>query len=112
MSSVDQNAAEFIAEAQEVIETFSRTLLELEAQSRTGSTDPDLLNAAFRAIHSLKGLAGLFGERMVWGSDWPHPSFAPDQLPAYASMLEPVRAVLGEDRLDAMLHGQARTLYF
>lgn len=61
MSSVDQNAAEFIAEAQEVIETFSRTLLELEAQSRTGSTDPDLLNAAFRAIHSLKGLAGLFG---------------------------------------------------
>ena len=57
-------------------------------------------------------VAALFGTHMVWGSDWPHTSFAPDQLPAYASMLEPVRAVLGEDRLDAMLHGQARTLYF
>ncbi|MBK9753815.1 MAG: chemotaxis protein CheA [Nannocystis sp.] len=67
MSSVDQNASEFIAEAQEVIETFSRTLLELEAQSRTGSTDPDLLNAAFRAIHSLKGLAGLFGAAAIGG---------------------------------------------
>ena len=65
MSTVDQNAAEFIAEAQEVIETFSRTLLELEAQSRTGSTDPELLNAAFRAIHSLKGLAGLFGASAI-----------------------------------------------
>lgn len=65
MSTVDQNAAEFIAEAQEVIETFSRTLLELEAQSRTGSTDPEMLNAAFRSIHSLKGLAGLFGASAI-----------------------------------------------
>lgn len=61
MSASDQNAAEFIAEAQEIIETFSRTLLELEAQSRAGVVEPDLINAAFRAIHSLKGLAGLFG---------------------------------------------------
>jgi two-component system chemotaxis sensor kinase CheA len=65
LSTVDQNAAEFIAEAQEVIETFSRTLLELEAQSRTGGSDPELLNAAFRAIHSLKGLAGLFGASAI-----------------------------------------------
>jgi two-component system chemotaxis sensor kinase CheA len=67
LSTIDQNAAEFIAEAQEVIETFSRTLLELEAQTRAGSTDPDLLNAAFRAIHSLKGLAGLFGATAIGG---------------------------------------------
>ena len=67
MSAVDQNASEFIAEAQEVIETFSRTLLELEAQSRSGGADPDLVNAAFRAIHSLKGLAGLFGAQAIGG---------------------------------------------
>ena len=67
MSTVDQNASEFIAEAQEVIETFSRTLLELEAQTRSGGADPDLLNAAFRAIHSLKGLAGLFGATAIGG---------------------------------------------
>lgn len=67
MTAIDQNASEFIAEAQEIIETFSRTLLELEAQSRSGSVDPDLINAAFRAIHSLKGLAGLFGATTIGG---------------------------------------------
>ncbi len=67
MTSIDQNASEFIAEAQEVIETFSRTLLELEAQTRAGGADPDLVNAAFRSIHSLKGLAGLFGATAIGG---------------------------------------------
>ncbi|MCY1068639.1 chemotaxis protein CheA [Nannocystis sp. RBIL2] len=67
MTSIDQNAAEFIAEAQEIIETFSRTLLELEAQSRGSGPEPDLINAAFRAIHSLKGLAGLFGAAAIGG---------------------------------------------
>lgn len=68
MTAIDQNAAEFIAEAQEIIETFSRTLLELEAQSRSGNgPEPDLINAAFRAIHSLKGLAGLFGATAIGG---------------------------------------------
>jgi two-component system chemotaxis sensor kinase CheA len=67
LTSIDQNASEFIAEAQEVIETFSRTLLELEAQTRAGGADPDLVNAAFRAIHSLKGLAGLFGATAIGG---------------------------------------------
>ena len=64
---MDANSTEFIAEAQEVIETFSRNLLELESQSRSGSTDPDILNAAFRAVHSLKGLAGLFGAGGIGG---------------------------------------------
>src|SRR5438105_3976594 len=35
----------------------------------------------------------LFGERMVWGSDWPHTSL-PD-APPYASLLQPVRAAFG-----------------
>ncbi len=57
---MDPSSSEFIGEAQESVETFSRHLLELEAQSRSGNIDPDRLNAAFRAVHSLKGLAGLF----------------------------------------------------
>ncbi len=62
---MDSTSTEFIAEAQEVIETFSRSLLEIETQSRSGSLDPDLINAAFRAVHSLKGLAGLFGATAI-----------------------------------------------
>ncbi|MCB9702011.1 MAG: chemotaxis protein CheA [Myxococcales bacterium] len=57
---MDPSSSEFIGEAQESVETFSRHLLELEAQSRSGNVDPDRLNATFRAVHSLKGLAGLF----------------------------------------------------
>lgn len=57
----ERPSSEFLSEAQEVIEEFSRNLLELDAQQRVGEYDPDLLNAAFRAIHSLKGLAALFG---------------------------------------------------
>jgi len=65
VSDPPKPSAEFLSEAQEVIEAFSRNLLQLDAQQRTGDYDPDLLNAAFRAIHSLKGLAGLFGATRI-----------------------------------------------
>ena len=65
MSEPPKPSAEFLSEAQEVIEAFSRNLLQLDAQQRGGEYDPDLLNAAFRAIHSLKGLAGLFGATRI-----------------------------------------------
>ncbi len=65
MSEPPKPSAEFLSEAQEVIESFSRNLLQLDAQQRSGDFDPDLLNAAFRAIHSLKGLAGLFGASRI-----------------------------------------------
>jgi two-component system chemotaxis sensor kinase CheA len=53
---------EFVSEAQEIIESFSRQLLEIEGQIRDGDDyDPDLLNGAFRAVHTLKGLSALSG---------------------------------------------------
>jgi two-component system chemotaxis sensor kinase CheA len=52
---------EFLSEAQEIVETLSRNLLELDASARSGNVDPALVNEAFRAVHTLKGLAGLFG---------------------------------------------------
>ena len=52
---------EFLSEAQEIIETLNRLLLKLDEDCRRGRSDPDILNGAFRAVHSLKGLAGLFG---------------------------------------------------
>lgn len=58
--STARPTTEFVPEAQEVVEEFSRRLLELEAGQRTGVEEPESLNAAFRAIHSLKGLAALF----------------------------------------------------
>lgn len=55
--------------------------------------------------------AALFGPRMVWGSDWPHTSFAPAQAPAYAALLTPIRSAFDDGQVQAVLHTQARMLY-
>ncbi len=52
---------DFLSEAQEIVETLSRNLLLLEQSQKEGRSDPDLLNDIFRAVHTLKGLAGMFG---------------------------------------------------
>lgn len=57
----DKAREEFFSEAQEIVETLSRNLLELDSALRSGVTEPSLVNEAFRAVHTLKGLAGLFG---------------------------------------------------
>ncbi len=53
--------AEFIAEAQEIIELLSRDLLVLDHGQKEGNPDPDLVNSVFRGVHTLKGIAGMFG---------------------------------------------------
>lgn len=57
----DRAREEFFTEAQEIVESFSRNLLSLDASLKVGTDDPSLVNEAFRAVHTLKGLAGLFG---------------------------------------------------
>jgi two-component system, chemotaxis family, sensor kinase CheA len=57
----DKALQEFLSEAQEIVETFNRDLLALDAQRAEGRYDPEYVNDAFRAVHSLKGLSGLFG---------------------------------------------------
>ncbi|MEO0325036.1 MAG: chemotaxis protein CheA [Myxococcota bacterium] len=52
---------EFLAEAQEIIEALSRDLLLLDQAQREQRQDPDLLNEIFRGVHTLKGVAGMFG---------------------------------------------------
>ncbi len=47
---------DFIAEAEDIIETINSSLLNLQ-----NSFSPDMLNSVFRAVHTLKGLSGLFG---------------------------------------------------
>ena len=52
---------EFFSEAQEIVEGLGRDLLALDEAQKSGHVDPDLINDVFRAVHTLKGLAGLFG---------------------------------------------------
>jgi two-component system chemotaxis sensor kinase CheA len=58
--------ADFVSEAQETIEALDRSLARLEETRKGGEADVETLNAVFRAAHSLKGLAAMFGvERML-----------------------------------------------
>lgn len=57
----DRAREEFLSEVQEIIETFSNNLLSLDGALKSGKTTAPLVNEAFRAVHTLKGLSGLFG---------------------------------------------------
>ncbi len=53
---------EFLAEAEEVIDSLNKDLVIIyQAVSAGTKPDPSLLNNIFRAAHSLKGISGLFG---------------------------------------------------
>ncbi len=60
-SGSDKALTEFLSEAQEIVETLGANLLELDRERASGEIDPDRVNACFRAVHSLKGLCGMFG---------------------------------------------------
>ncbi len=61
MSDGDRAREEFFSEAQEIVEGLGRDLLALDEGQKHNSIDPDLINDVFRAVHTIKGLAGLFG---------------------------------------------------
>lgn len=57
---------EFLSEAEELVETLGRELLRYEdSMMGGGRINPDILNGIFRAAHSLKGLAGMFGRQKM-----------------------------------------------
>jgi two-component system chemotaxis sensor kinase CheA len=62
---MDKARDEFFSETQELVETLSRNLLSLDAAQKAGTDDPAIVNEAFRAVHTLKGLCGLFGAKAM-----------------------------------------------
>jgi two-component system, chemotaxis family, sensor kinase CheA len=63
--SVEENVGkavkDFLAEAEEILDQLSLDLVALSDCADGGECSPDLVNSVFRAAHSLKGLAGMFG---------------------------------------------------
>lgn len=66
--------------------------LKLSGWYRLASTAPhaDL-------VPTIRRLAERFGDRLVWGSDWPHTLFAPQDMPPYAATWAPVVESLGPE---------------
>ncbi len=55
----DRAREEFTSEAEELLDTLSRDLVDFEGQGK--NVRPELVNKIFREVHSLKGLAGMLG---------------------------------------------------
>lgn len=51
----------YAVESRELLEEMERALLELEAGGQVGEQTHELVNAVFRAAHTIKGSGGLFG---------------------------------------------------
>lgn len=65
----------------------------------------------YDTLHAnIQRVADTLGEHLVWGSDWPHTAFTPEDLPGYASVWHPVVESLGFSRAVAALLAGA-TLY-
>ncbi len=80
--------------------------VKLSGWYRLGAAAPyEALDDAIRKV------AGLFGRRLVWGSDWPHTAFAPDALPAYASTWEPVARALTAGQMQYAREQAPASLY-
>jgi chemotaxis protein histidine kinase CheA len=55
---------EFVAETEEILFDCRQLVLEIQDTYQT-AVNPDTINAFFRAIHTLKGLSGLFGNQSI-----------------------------------------------
>jgi two-component system, chemotaxis family, sensor kinase CheA len=57
----DRPIQEFLAEAEDILESANQALMSLDDAKGGGRANPDTVNGLFRALHSFKGLAGMFG---------------------------------------------------
>jgi predicted TIM-barrel fold metal-dependent hydrolase len=68
--------------------------IKLSGWYRLGLSSPfgapyDLAPLKLNEIHTL------FKDRCLWGSDWPHTSFASEQMPMYEDVWQPLQTALG-----------------
>jgi two-component system chemotaxis sensor kinase CheA len=63
----DKARDEFLSEAQELVDGLGRDLLQVDDGLKKGRLDAELINDIFRAVHTLKGLSGLFGATRMAG---------------------------------------------
>lgn len=78
--------------------------VKLSGWYRLGASAPYL-----ELVPTIRRVAAIFGERIVWGSDWPHTSLAAAAQSRLPSLLDPVRAALGQAALARVL--EAASLY-
>jgi len=61
----EDSLKEFVTEAEEILDGLNRNLLTLESVEDKTSLPPEVINAIFRAAHTLKGMSGMVGLKKV-----------------------------------------------
>ena len=61
----ERSRGEFLAEAEDILDDLNQNLAQMEAMADSGAVEPDVVNAIFRGVHTLKGLSGMFGFEAV-----------------------------------------------
>lgn len=61
MRDHEDTLKDFVAEADEIIETLNQNLLAMEATEDKSAVPPNTINSIFRAAHTLKGMSGMVG---------------------------------------------------
>lgn len=59
-------------------------------------------------IPVVQRLATVFGDHLLWGSDWPHTLFSPNEQPDLLSTWRPLERALGASAAQEILRGAAR----
>ena len=72
--------------------------IKLSGWYRLGASEPYA-----ELMLQVRRVCGLFGEHIVWGSDWPHTLFPPDSMPSYGSTWQPVVDALGREGADEII---------
>jgi two-component system chemotaxis sensor kinase CheA len=94
MAKQDRSIKDFLAEAEDILETATKTMLALETEQNAGRSAPEQVNALFRAVHSFKGLAGMFGLKA--------PSDVSHKLEFLLDEVRLGKVALSRDALDAL----------
>lgn len=96
------NREEFISyfrdEAEELLQQIDADLLRLEETVSTGQTDPEIINSLFRALHTVKGSAGMLAFTDV--QSMAH------KLENLADLLRKERMPLSESAVDILFTGR------
>jgi two-component system, chemotaxis family, sensor kinase CheA len=90
----DRPIQDFLAEAEDILETANQALMSLDDAKGSGRANPDTVNGLFRALHSFKGLAGMFGLKAL--ADLSH------KLEFLLDEVRLDKVSLGRDTLDAL----------
>lgn len=61
----DSVLSDFVPEAEELIEVLHKNLQQIDSLSDPAQVRPDMINAIFRAAHTLKGMSGMVGLNKV-----------------------------------------------